>query len=145
MKKEKSARLLIRRRIRLGVVKRRRRCGRWRRGWVLRFSHVCESAGRRLAFSVTMVQGSSKDTYANAFTDACGPGVPVREEPPESSAPRVSEPPGPILRPLLLRELNIDVGPKVTLPLAARDALPLRRRKSSIPTVFEAGLGWKLP
>lgn len=86
-----------------------------------------------------------EETYANALADACGPGVPVREEEPESSAPRVSEPPGPIRRPLLLRELNIEVGPKVTLPLAAREALPLRRRRSSIPTVFEAGLGWKPP
>lgn len=66
-------------------------------------------------------------------------GVPVREEAPESSAPRVSAPPGPSLRPLLLRELNIDVGPRVTLPLAVRDAVPFRRRKSSMPTWLEAG------
>lgn len=77
---------------------------------------------------------------------AAGAGVPVRDELPESSAPRVSEPPGPILRLLLLREeLNMDEGPRdPTLPLAARVALPLRRRKSSMATLFETGAGWKL-
>lgn len=61
-------------------------------------------------------------------------GVPVREEAPESSPARPSEPPGPRRRPLLLRDENIEVGPSMTLPLEALLAEPLRRRRSSIPT-----------
>jgi hypothetical protein len=41
-------------------------------------------------------------------------GVPVREEAPESSPGRPREPPGPMRLPLLLREENIEVGPRVT-------------------------------
>jgi hypothetical protein len=39
-------------------------------------------------------------------------GVPVLDDAPESSPVLLDEPPGPIFRPLLLREENIDVGPK---------------------------------
>jgi len=48
---------------------------------------------------------------ADSFSFCCG-GVPVLDEAPESSPPLLNEPPGPIFRPLLLREENIDVGPK---------------------------------
>lgn len=61
-------------------------------------------------------------------------GVPVLDEAPESSPGRPRAPPGPRRRPLLLREENIEVGPRVTFPLNARLAVPLRRRRSSIPT-----------
>lgn len=61
-------------------------------------------------------------------------GVPLRDEAPESSPGRPREPPGPRRLPLLLREENIEVGPRVTLPLADRFAEPLRRRRSSMPT-----------
>ena len=61
-------------------------------------------------------------------------GVPVREEAPESSPGRPREPPGPRRRPLLLREENIDVGPRVTCWLDVLLAEPFRRLKSSMPT-----------
>jgi hypothetical protein len=57
-------------------------------------------------------------TYLNAFAEVadsfsfCCGGVPVLDEAPESSPVLLNEPPGPILRPLLLRDENIDVGPK---------------------------------
>lgn len=84
--------------------------------------------------------------YANALVDVWVGGVPVLEEAPESkpSPPRDSEPPGPSLRPLLLRELNIDVGPREMGPLAVLEDVALRRRRSSIATLLEAG-GWKPP
>lgn len=56
-------------------------------------------------------------TYLNAFecdTESRVGGVPVRDDAAESSPVRLSEPPGPNRRPLLLREANIDVGPRVT-------------------------------
>ena len=82
-------------------------------------------------------------TYLNAFAEVadsfsfCCGGVPVRDEAPESSPVLLNEPPGPILRPLLLLDENMDVGPKDICALDAR-LVPLlvRRRRSSIPTVF---------
>jgi len=73
---------------------------------------------------------------ADSFSFCCG-GVPVLEEAPESSPVLLNEPPGPILRPLLLRDENIDVGPNDICWLAAL-LVPLlvRRRRSSMPTVF---------
>lgn len=60
---------------------------------------------------------TSEPTYLNALEfvvlSRVG-GVPVREERPESSPGRPKDPPGPRRRPLLLREENIDVGPRVT-------------------------------
>lgn len=79
----------------------------------------------------------------NAFAEVadsfsfCWGGVPVLDEAPESSPPLLNEPPGPIFRPLLLRDENMDVGPNDICWLAARLVfLLVRRRRSSIPTVF---------
>ena len=73
-------------------------------------------------------------TYPNAFVCATG-GVPVREEAPDSSPARPNAPPGPPMRrPLLLRELNIEVGPNEGFWLEVRLEEPLRRRRSSRPT-----------
>lgn len=64
-------------------------------------------------------------TYPNAFALAFGVasfgfdagGVPVLDDAPESSPPLVRPLPGPSgFRPLLLRELNIEVGPNDTGP-----------------------------
>ncbi len=67
-------------------------------------------------------------------------GVPVREVLPESSPPRIFAPgpPNGGLRPLLLLELNNDVGPNdMGCWFDARDVAPLPNfRRSSIPTVF---------
>ncbi len=83
-----------------------------------------------------------KTTYLNAFAwDAfsfsfCG-GVPVLEEAPESSPVRDNEPPGPNLRPLLLRDENIDVGANdIAWPDCLLAFLFPRRRRSSVATVF---------
>src|SRR5688500_10106734 len=82
--------------------------------------------------------------YLNAFewgAESRVGGVPVLDEAPESSPARPREPPGPVpnLRPLLLRDANMDVGPSVTFPLVARPAEPFSRRRSSIPTWLLAG------
>jgi hypothetical protein len=61
-------------------------------------------------------------------------GVPVREEAPESSPGRPREPPGPMRLPLLLREENIEVGPRVTFWLEVRLADPFSLLRSSRPT-----------
>jgi hypothetical protein len=76
-------------------------------------------------------------TYPNVFErdvfSRVG-GVPVREEAPESSPGRPREPPGPIRLPLLLREENIEVGPRVTFWLEVRLADPFSLLRSSRPT-----------
>lgn len=83
-------------------------------------------------------------TYLNAFAEvadflslSCG-GVPVLDEAPESSPVLLKEPPRPVFRPLLLLEENIDVGANDICWLVVLFAPPLfvRRRRSSIPTVF---------
>lgn len=78
--------------------------------------------------------GGPAGTYLKALVCCVVGGVPVRDEAPESSPGRPREPPGPSLRPLLLRELNMEVGPREMLPLAALLVEPFRRRRSSIPT-----------
>lgn len=79
--------------------------------------------------------GDARTTYLKAFVEATG-GVPVREDAPESSPGRPKPPPGARRRPLLLRELNIDVGPNDAFVLGVRVAEPLRRRRSSEPIWF---------
>ena len=80
--------------------------------------------------------------YLNAFeceTESLVGGVPVLDEGPESSPGRLNELAGPIFLPLLLRDANIDVGPRLMCWLDARLAEPFRRRRSSMPTWFWAG------
>jgi hypothetical protein len=102
------------------------------------FSGVSEGAVLRVSEghqTKITCQPDSRDTYANAFVwaiDSRVGGVPVREDAPESSPAR----PKKVRLPLLLRELNIDVGPKDTFELADLVAVPFRRRRSSIPTWF---------
>ena len=111
---------------------------------MLRFPHVGKETVHLLVYSALPICTSfGHATHLNAlvllsFTG----GVPVREEAPESSGPRLSEPPGPRRRPLLLREPNImEVGPSVTFELEARFAPPFKRRRSSMPTWFGAACG----
>lgn len=76
-------------------------------------------------------------TYPNAFVWATAVGgVPVREDAPDSSPGRPKPPPGTRRRPLLLRELNMEVGPNEAVLLGVRVAEPLRRRRSSEPIWF---------
>lgn len=84
-------------------------------------------------------------TNLNAFEDefSLTGGVPVRDDAPESSPGLPSAPPGPMRRPLLLREENIEVGPRVTFPLEDRLAEPLRRLRSSPMTWLL--FCWKFP
>ena len=96
--------------------------------------------GRKtLSFILSMIVSIFKrsETYLKAFEcevlSLLG-GVPVLEEAPESSPGRPREPPGPMRLPLLLREENIEVGPRVTFWLDVRLMEPLRRLKSSMPT-----------
>jgi len=71
-----------------------------------------------------------------SFSFCCG-GVPVRDDAPESSPVRDRDPPGPILRPLLLRDENIDVGANdIGAPEARLAPLLVKRRRSSVATVF---------
>lgn len=71
-----------------------------------------------------------------SFSFCCG-GVPVREEAPESSPVLDNDPPGPILRPLLLLDENIDVGANdIGAPEARLAPLFVKRRRSSVATVF---------
>lgn len=71
-----------------------------------------------------------------SFSFCCG-GVPVRDEAPESSPVLDSDPPGPILRPLLLLDENIDVGANdIGAPEALLAPLFVNRRRSSVATVF---------
>lgn len=71
-----------------------------------------------------------------SFSFCCG-GVPVRDEAPESSPVLDNDPPGPILRPLLLLDENIDVGANdIGAPEALLAPLFVNRRRSSVATVF---------
>ena len=90
--------------------------------------------------------GKECRAYPNEFIEVVASfslfvgGVPVRDDAPESSPPRASALPGPPrgFLPLLLRELNIDVGPSDTgAPCWALELVLLpSRRRSSVATVF---------
>jgi hypothetical protein len=82
------------------------------------------------------------NSYLYAFAEVvdsfsfCWGGVPVLDDAPESSPVLDNDPPGPIFRPLLLREENIDVGPNANCAPACRLGFFPKRRRSSVATVF---------